>query len=107
MSDSISKAYRQLVTENIQVNYSPSRSDYSGPLHGELINSPNLSVDDHLKAINHHQDAIARIADGSYPFKFPATENDKARLILNHKALISAHKDQIDALGNQGNYRKD
>ena len=90
-----------------KIDYSPTRSRYDGPLKGELINSKSLTVDDHLKAINWSSEQINSINNGTYNWKYNANDVDKEVAIRNHKALIIAHRDQINALGDQGEYVKD
>lgn len=90
-----------------RLNYSPTRSSYDGPLGGELINSKSLSVDDHLKAINWSAEKINNINNGTHKWSFNPSKIDKDIAIRNHQALISAHKEQIEKLGDQGNPHKD
>lgn len=109
MYDNIANSYLKIIlAEELTVNHSPTRASYSGPLAGELINSPNLSVDDHLKAVEYHQAHASALKSGDYSaLKFRPTSDDVQKLLANHLALISAHKDQIDRIGDQGNYHKD
>lgn len=109
MYDNIANSYIKIVlAEDLTVDHSPSRSSYSGPLRGELINSPKLSVDDHLKAVEYHNLQATALEHGDYSaLKFRPTADDVQKLLANHRALSSAHKDQIERIGDQGNYQKD
>lgn len=104
--DAIQKQYLNILIES-KVNYSPDRSHYNGPLSGELISSPNLSVDDHLKAIEWSHEQIRNIENGTHKWSFNPLPADKEIATRNHKALISAHKDQIDRMADAGNPTKD
>lgn len=106
MKDDIVNKYASMLIES-RVNYSPERSSYNGPLGGELINSPALTVDDHLKAIAWHQDAVDAIKNGTHKWSFPPTPVDKEIAVRQHNAYISVHKDQIEKMGSVGDSAKD
>lgn len=106
MKDDIVNKYASMLIES-RVNYSPERSSYNGPLGGELINSPNLTVDDHLKAINWHQGIVNDIQNGTHKWTFHPSVIDKEIAFRQHNAYISAHKDQIEKMGSVGDSVKD